>query len=171
MTKSSTTRRFASAHPRAAGFSLVETALALGILSFAFIPLLAIIPAALTTFATAISTTVEAQVVQRVTTLARQTKFSELSKLDSHPGKQNGEETPDFYFNEQGTEVVDAEAIAQFRYVYTAAIVLQPESGLPSKTGAQAINSNLVTLNIITKRISAPKERRTASIWIANNGS
>jgi uncharacterized protein (TIGR02598 family) len=100
---------------RAEGFSLVETALALGILSFSFVGILGVIPMGLSTFATAINATVEAQVVQRVTTVARQTKFSQLAKLDANPGKQNGEETPDFYFNEHGTQVVDAEAISQSR--------------------------------------------------------
>lgn len=157
--------------PSTAGFSLVETALALGILSFAFVALLGVIPIGLTTFASAINTTVEAQIVQRVTTVARQTKFTELAKLNANPGQNNGEETPDFYFNEQGTEVSDASAISQSRYVYTAAVVLQPESGIPAGTQAQATNPNLATLNIVIKRISAPRERRMASAWIANNGS
>jgi hypothetical protein len=50
-------------------------------------------------------------------------------------------------------------------------VVLQPESCLPTATGAQAINPNLATLNIVIKRISAPRERRMASVWIANSGS
>jgi uncharacterized protein (TIGR02598 family) len=171
MKKSSPPRSIPATRNRETGFSLVETALALGILSFAFVGLLGVIPVGLNIFANAINATVESQIVQRVTTVARQTKFSQLSKLDYNPGQKDGEETPDFYFNEQGTEVVEAEEIKQLRYVYTAAVVLQPESGIPASSGAQSSNPNLATLNIIIKRISAPRERRMVSALIANNGT
>src|SRR4051794_7542521 len=114
-----------AARAQTAGFSLVETTLALGIVSFAFVGLLGLIPIGLNSFVKAMDATVEAQIVQRITTVARQAKFSELSKLDSNPGMEKGEELPDFYFNEQGSEVVDPEAISANRYVYTAAVVLQ----------------------------------------------
>lgn len=152
-------------------FSLVEVTLALGILSFAFVALFGLIPIGLVTFATAIDATVETQIVQRVTTVARQAKFSELEKLDRYPGKtEKGEEAADFFFDEQGNEIVADSAIAAKEYIYSAAFQLQDESSVPAAGGAQAVNPNLATVVLTIRRISAPNEARNANLLIANNG-
>ncbi len=151
-------------------FSLVEVSLALGIISFAFVALLGLIPVGLGSAATAIDATVETQIMQRVTTMARQAKFSELAKLDRHPGQEeNGVEKPDFFFDEQATEVVGDAEIAAQDYVYTAAVTLKESTEVPSDQ-ASLSNPNLATINIHIKRISAPKAGRLVSVLIANNG-
>ena len=71
-------------------FSLIETALALGIVAFAFVGLMGLLPAGLGTFRTAIDTTVSAQIVQRIVSDAEQSDFDALSSnsasSDGTPG-------------------------------------------------------------------------------------
>jgi uncharacterized protein (TIGR02598 family) len=66
-----------------AGFSLVEVVLAIGIVAFAFLPLLGLMPIGLSTSRQAIDTTIEAQIIQQMTSQAQQTDFSSLSTLAS----------------------------------------------------------------------------------------
>jgi uncharacterized protein (TIGR02598 family) len=150
-------------------FSLVEIMLSLGIISFAFVGLLGLIPVGLNTAATSIDATVETQIMQRVTAVARQAKFSELPQMDRDPSKNNGEEAPDFFFDEQANEVIDPAAITARNYVYTAAVTLLKETKVPSNK-ATFLNPNLATLNLHIRRISAPREVRLVSLFIANNG-
>lgn len=89
-------------HSRVA-FSLVETVLALGLVAFAFVGLLGMLPAGLQTFRKAVDTTVGAQIAQRVVGDAQQTDFDVLVPSST---------TADFYvlpvryFDDQGNEIV-----------------------------------------------------------------
>jgi uncharacterized protein (TIGR02598 family) len=60
---------------------LIEVVLAIGVLAFSFLVLFNMIPVGLGMMSSSIDATVGMQIVQRVTTLARQSKFSELGKL------------------------------------------------------------------------------------------
>jgi uncharacterized protein (TIGR02598 family) len=86
-------------------FSLVETALALGIVSFALVGLVALLPMGLTSFRSAIDTSVATQIFQRVTVDAEQTDFDTLLE-------QAQQKTAEFYvlptryFDESGNEIV-----------------------------------------------------------------
>ncbi len=66
-----------------AGFSLVEVVIALGVVAFALIPLMGLVPMGLSTSRLAIDTTVEAQIIQYMTDQAQQSNFSALSELNS----------------------------------------------------------------------------------------
>jgi uncharacterized protein (TIGR02598 family) len=66
---------------RNAGFSLVEVVIAVGIVAFAFIPMLGLVPMGLNTSRQAIDTTIEAQIIQQMTGQAQQTDFSQLATL------------------------------------------------------------------------------------------
>jgi uncharacterized protein (TIGR02598 family) len=72
-------------HPQrfSRGFSLVEVVIAMGIVVFAFIPLLGLIPMGLNTSRQAVDTTVEAQIVQQMTSQVQQTAFSSLTGLNN----------------------------------------------------------------------------------------
>src|SRR4051794_32386034 len=61
-------------------FSLVEVVLALGICSFAMIAIVGMIPMGLTTFRSAMNTTAQSQIVQRI---AGDLLLSEYQNLDS----------------------------------------------------------------------------------------
>lgn len=84
---------------RAAGFSLVEVVLAIGIVSFAFVALLGLLPAGLSTFRTAIDTSNEAHIVQALAGRAQLTDYVRLPDLD-YANKQEI-----FYFDEEGSAV------------------------------------------------------------------
>ena len=61
-----------------AGFSLVEVVLAVGVISFAFVAIMGLIPAGLTQFRQAMDTSVGSQIAQRVIFDAEQTDFDTL---------------------------------------------------------------------------------------------
>ena len=92
---------------KGAGFSLIETALALGIVAFAFVALMGMLPAGLTTFRKSVDTTVSAQIVQHIVSDAEQSDFDALLA-------QATATTADFYalrtryFDDQGNEVIPA---------------------------------------------------------------
>lgn len=155
--------------PRSA-FSLVEVMLALGIISFAFVALLGLIPLGLDMFRNAVDATVEAQILQRVTTVARQGRFSQLDQLNRNAAQQAGKEAPDFFFDEQGSEITDPNAIKELQYIYTAAVLLKPVSNIPAGASSEEANPNVATLNVFIRRESAPRDVRHSSIFIANNG-
>lgn len=161
-------------------FSLIEVVLAIGVLSFSFLVLFNMIPVGLGMMSSSIDSTIGMQIVQRVTTLARQAKFSELAKLDKNTGTDARGEKADFFFDDQGNEV-DAAAVTAKRYVYTAAVVLLQQSAVPGRTGAQIPNPdvatvkqlptlNIATINIIVRKNEGKETLRTVNVIIANNG-
>jgi hypothetical protein len=67
------------AKPRSAAFSLVEVVLAVGVISFAFVAILGLLPAGLTQFRQAMDNSVGAQIAQRVILECQQTDFDTLT--------------------------------------------------------------------------------------------
>ena len=79
--------------PRSAqGFSLVEVALALGIVAFAFVSLFGLLPTGLGVFRSAIDTSNETWIMQGLNSMVQVTEWPKLDDL--------GKET--FYYNEEG---------------------------------------------------------------------
>src|SRR5687768_17857298 len=110
---------YSSAHRRA--FSLVEVALAVGVLAVALVGLFALMPSGMSNFRTAMDISISAQIAQRVLQDAQQAEFDQLVdrvNLPSDPAHQgycperfsfrgptvNGPAWR--YFDEQGTEIV-----------------------------------------------------------------
>ena len=67
-----------------AGFSLVEVVIAIGILSFAMVPLLGMLPTGLNTFRNSIDRSVSTQIAQQILNEARQTDFTNLPSLQGN---------------------------------------------------------------------------------------
>lgn len=86
-------------------FSLVETALAIGVIAFAFVGLLALLPAGLSNFRSAVDTSVGAQIFQRVVSDAEQADFDLLTGTASG-GKGDFYVLPTRFFDDQGSEIV-----------------------------------------------------------------
>ncbi len=101
-----------------AGFSLIEVVLALGIVSFAFLPMLGLLPLGLSAFQKAIDTTVISQIVQKIGNEAQQSDFDGIQTA-----------TPDKfrYFDDQGTEV-NADAKANAIYQARLIVVADPDT-------------------------------------------
>lgn len=80
------------------GFSIVEIALALGIVGFAFIALMGLLPAGLTTFRAAIDQTNEGRIMESLTSQTEAAEFNNLAKEFDFP-----QSNAVFYFDEEGT--------------------------------------------------------------------
>jgi uncharacterized protein (TIGR02598 family) len=136
---------------RQRGFSLIEVTLALGIVSFAMVSLLAMIPVGLNSFKQAMDLTVEAQIVQSVVNDIGLRQYSTLA-------------TDQYYFDVQGTPTTSATDKA-----YTAAISFQ--DGLSNVKSGTTLNSDAGTLaQIAITSASNPSQVRHYTIIIANNG-
>ncbi len=61
------------------GFTLVEITLAIGIVAFAFIAIMGMVPVGLATFNKAVDSTVEARISQQIFSDAQQVKFSDVA--------------------------------------------------------------------------------------------
>lgn len=99
---------------RRLGFSLVEVTLSIGVVAFAFLSLMALLPGGMEIFREAMDTTVTAQIAQRITTELQETDFHTLleeaeldpesadpvTRLESIYGT-----LPHRFFDDQGNEV------------------------------------------------------------------
>jgi len=169
-----------SERPKPVGFSLIEVVLSLGILSFAFVGLMGLIPTGLSSLDTAIDSTVESQILQHISALCRQSTYTALKKnlLDINPGADPlnpNRPMPDYFFNEQGEELKGDQATQQASYVYAAAVICQ--AGTPVPVGAQSgttagTNSynEVATVRVLITKRSAPSKIRAYSLFVANNG-
>ncbi len=83
---------------RSAGFSLVEVALAIGIIGFAFLALFALMPTGLNTFRTAIDTANETWILQGISSMVQTTDFTKIDDLSFKKSKEI------FYYDEEGKE-------------------------------------------------------------------
>jgi type II secretory pathway pseudopilin PulG len=135
---------------RAAGFSLVEVVLAIGVVAFAFVALLGLLPTGLSTFRKAMDVSVGAQIFQKVMDDARQTDFRILvddtdTKVIENPGTSTIFQAPSLntpllrYFDESGSEIIP------------------PSFGQGSKNGSMLTpQQKLQVLYYVNTRISAP---------------
>ncbi len=108
---------------RNAGFSLIEVALAIAVVAFAFVALLGLLPAGLTTFRRALDISICTQIAQRIVSDAQGADFdivtdqADLPDADKTlktefsfraPKAKEGEQGIRF-FDEQGNEIVSAD--------------------------------------------------------------
>lgn len=84
------------------GFSLVEVAIAIGIVSFAFVGLFALLPVGMGISREAMETSISTQIAQRIVSDLTETEFETLI---ANPVSGNYYVLPLRYFDDQGTEV------------------------------------------------------------------
>ncbi len=157
----------------ARGFSLIETALALAIIAFAFVGLMGLLPTGLTNFRSAMDRTIGAQIFQKVLTDAEQADFD----LMFAQGKSaDGEffEFPVRYFDDQGIEVVP-ESVGKLSATEAARVVYHVHirgsaPGVANVAGHS--NSRFTSLPAATGRIRFnPRAMTFLTIQIADNPS
>ena len=142
---------------RTGGFSLVEVTMAIGIVSFAFLTTLGLIPTGLKTFRSAIDTSVGGQIFQRVINEAQQTDFDTL--VGSVPAVR--------YFDDQGNELDSSLAGKAIYHVNTR---IQPSTSLTT-TGTAASNASLATITVqIAKNPGSAALTKVSNLWTANSG-
>jgi uncharacterized protein (TIGR02598 family) len=125
-------------------FSLVEITLAIGIVAFAFVALLGLVPVGLGSFRQSLDTSVRSQIVQRIATEAQQTDFKLLQKL----------EDANRYYDDEGTEVRPDE---KARSIYTVKIEL-PTKGqtIAGESKSENLAIVLITIAYDPARVAAP---------------
>jgi uncharacterized protein (TIGR02598 family) len=165
-------QRLAKHRRNGEGFSLIECALALGVMSFAFVALVGMIPVGLNTFHGAIDATVSSQIAQGLLTEVRQSKFSELAKFDKNVDADPAKPNADYYFGDQGTTTPTTTAQ---NHVYEAAVQVsyigKLEVGVPpADLKCDPAIAHAAVIHIVVRRISAPDRARDFIGLVANNG-
>jgi uncharacterized protein (TIGR02598 family) len=112
------------------GFSLIETALALGVVGFALISLLGMLPTGLQTFRKAMDFTLQTEMTQVLIGKANQMSFSSLSQLAAQP----------YYFDDNGNLVTADDATGTYiAHIVVASAVTLPAASSYSNTGVAQV--------------------------------
>ncbi|MDQ3621918.1 MAG: Verru_Chthon cassette protein B [Verrucomicrobiota bacterium] len=158
-------------------FSLVEVVLAVGIVAFAFVGILGLLPTGLNVFRTALNTSVTSQIAQKVINDSMQTDFDILTdrpKTGSHP--QNFTfiaprvEAPEFrYFDDQGNELPkERKADA----IYHVLVRITPGTRLPSsESREEGVSDELATVTIQVAENPGSRELQIVSGDPSDSGS
>ncbi len=120
------------------GFSLVEVVLAMGLVSFALVAILGLVPPGLSTFRKAIGTSVGSQIIQQVVADLQQVDFDTLNQ--SQPLR---------YFGDQGDELgsgAQPPSSPQNPVIYYVNIFVKTPVTLP---GGDSSNLACVTIEVI----------------------
>lgn len=130
---------------RRSAFSLIEVTLAIGIVGFAFIPMMGLLPTGLNVFHQSIGVSVSAQIAQRVIGEAQQTDFTTLSSLAGSSG------APTRYFDNEGGEITDPTSVKWIYAVKT--LVINPTTTQSGGIGGLQC-TNL--LNVVVQVVCDP---------------
>ena len=122
-------------------FSLVEIALALGIIAFGLVAVFGLMPLGLSSFKKAMDISVGAQIAQVVIDDAQQSEFSSLINGQTVPFAQAIR-----YFDEQGTEG----KVGQVGMIYEVNTRIAPSTSMPetTSTGSGAVNVDIATVTV-----------------------
>lgn len=138
----------------AAGFSLVEFVLAIGVVSFAFVGVVGLMPNGLKTCQRAIELNVEAQISQRI---ASQMQLSPYASLKSNLASTSFPQ----YFDDEGMALSGPQGSV---YTVTLDSASPVNMTLPGSTTA---NGSILQLKFL---ITSKSTQKTFSVVIANNG-
>jgi len=130
-----------------AAFSLIETTLAIGVVAFALVAMLGLMPVGLTSFRQAMDASTSSRIVQRVTSELRQ-------------GSNVAAQQPILYFDEQGDETT-ANGAAGKKALYYVNTLVQPATSLP---GGVSSSLTTVTVEIVKNPTSEAVQRDPATL-------
>ena len=155
------------------GFSLVEVAMALGVVSFVMVTLVGLLPGGLTSFKQAMANTIDSQIVQSLTNDLLLDNFSNLVTYVPTGAKA----TPVYYYDSEGVQCP-----SQTGAIYKATIALSPidstnspvtfnnndSSASPASIAAYCL---VITITNVSDNTSLTLQHpHKYSIIIANNG-
>lgn len=135
------------------GFSLVEVAIAMGIITFSLVSVMGLLPIGLSSFRDATESTIESQIISQISS---ETSLMPFHELPDYVGASP------YYFDDEGSQVrSEAEAI------YQAQVKLKT----PNYPGQpQAINGDLVNLQVqITSLRNRTTSKRLHNLFIARS--
>ncbi|MEI9895870.1 MAG: Verru_Chthon cassette protein B [Chthoniobacter sp.] len=143
---------------RQSGFSLVEVVLAVGVISFAFVAIMGLIPAGLQQFRQAIDNSVCAQIAQRIIQDAQLSDFATLTGGSTAPYIQamnyaasdakKSNPIPFRYFDEQGNEIVPKSSVPSASEL--AAIVYHVNTRIATATALPGSSSSAPNTSLAT---------------------
>jgi uncharacterized protein (TIGR02598 family) len=134
-----------SMRTKAGAFTIIEIVLAIGIVSFAFLGVVGLLPAGMSVFRKSMDASIGAQLVQQVLTEAQQTEFELLTRgYEPAPGDETPppayyEYIPIRYFDDEGTELPVAKAAES---LYQVRAVVQNLPKFPDNTNKNTIEMN-----------------------------
>ena len=167
------------------GFSLVEVVLAVGIVAFAFVGIMGLLPAGMAQFRGTIDTTVCARIAQRVINDAQQTDFDTLIDEQNLGAQTAGSKyfafrapkvtQPEFrYFDERGGEIVPSSVAGRSSpqaltpaeravVVYQVNVRVMPQTPVPEIAGEDKGGRDVATLTIEVANNPANRELRISN--------
>jgi len=140
-----------------AAFSLVETVLAIGVVSFALLAVLGVMSTGSSSLRRAVDSTVYSQIVQSVLASAKQSDFSGLT--NSAPVGWNGRL---LYFDDRGV-MLDGASNA----LYRATVSILSPAALP---GTSSNYSDLAQISVRITKTANTNDAYKVSAIVANNG-
>ena len=161
---------------KAAGFTLVEVSIAVGILAVALVALLGMMPAGLTNFRKAMDTSITAQIAQRVLLDMQQADFDTIVDAANASSGQSPtfsfraptRSNPQFrYFDDQGNELIPQNPAAanplstsqKAALVYQVNVRIMPTA--PEPADPNAINGALA---LVTVQVARNPSGRTLTV-------
>ncbi|MDQ3623943.1 MAG: Verru_Chthon cassette protein B [Verrucomicrobiota bacterium] len=161
--------------PSRQGFSLVEVALAVGVVAFAFVGILALLPTGLNVFRSAMNTSVTSQISQRVINDAMQTDFDVL--VDTPASGEHPEsftfvapkvEGPEYrYFDDQGNELPKER---RSDAIYHVLVRVTPGTRL-ARSGPQSETRQIATVTVQVAANPGNKELKPVGGDPADSGN
>ncbi len=131
-------------------FSLIETTLAIGIVAFAFVGILGLMPIGLTSFRKAMDMSTNSRIVQQVAT-------------DLQQGTNVLAQQPILYFDEQGDRIASATEADGTKALYYVNMVVAPSTTLP---GGVSPDLATVTVEIVKNPENAALSRNPATLAV-----
>ncbi len=142
---------------RSSGFTLIEVTISLGIVAFVMVSLVGLLPAGLSNFQTAMSQTMESQIVQGLSEEIALTDFSNLSDLS---GKK-------FTYDNSGISTRAGDPAT----IYTATVQIEPVDSLasyPVRLQDTSSRNEAYNVRIKISRINQPQQINQYSLIVAN---
>lgn len=133
-------------------FTLVETVLAIGIVSFAFVAIMGMLPCGLQVFRKAMDTSMEGQMVQHIVGRISQTPYAEIAQYQGNS----------FWFDDAGNFVAERSPDC----IYSASIAITSQPVLPG-SGSAAGGLTGVTITFRRMGEAATGASRTFVTYIA----
>ncbi|RYD84735.1 MAG: Verru_Chthon cassette protein B [Verrucomicrobiaceae bacterium] len=149
-----------SCRSRRAGFSLVEVTMAIGVISFAFVALLGLLPAGMSNFRAAIDTNNETRILQSITGKVQLMDFIELPNLDFATSNEI------FYFDEEGsptdTSLREVESL-KLQRIYAAKVFIEESQERNTDDLAKTLNfsTNVV---VVFANLNSPAAKEFAAL-------
>lgn len=142
---------------RRSGFTLIEVTISLGIVAFAMVSLVGLLPAGLSNFRTAMSQTIESQIVQGLSEEIALTDFANLADLE---GKK-------FTYDNSGISTRSGDPAT----IYTATVKLEAVDSLssfPVRLQDSSARNEAYNVRIQISRANQPQQINQYSLIVAN---